>query len=249
MFLQLIERDAAPIDTRWSAGFKTVGVEAKLLQGFSESFSSLLAGPASGHRLAPDPNAASQESTCSEYNRFGAVNAAEIGAHTRDAGGWALAGIPGFSAAVWIAFDLQTGHHRFAQSQVGGVLQQLQHLTRVLPFVGLGTQGPHGRAAAGVEDSLLDGCGISEAPNHAAESIHLVHQLAFGGSTHGRIAGLPGDAVEVEGKECCVQPQASSRDGGFTACMASSHDDHVEDFGGSFGGRHLFILQCHRCWP
>ena len=42
------------------------------------------------------------------------------------------------------------------------MLQQLQHLARVLAFVGLGAQGPHRRAAAGIEHPLLQGGGIRQ---------------------------------------------------------------------------------------
>jgi hypothetical protein len=55
--------------------------------------------------------------------------------------------------------------HGLAQVKVGGVLQ---HLAGVVPLVGLGAQGPNGRAAAGVEDPLLQGGGIGEAADHPA---------------------------------------------------------------------------------
>ena len=61
------------------------------------------------------------------------------------------------------------------------------------------------RASWCIEDSLLNGRGICEAPDYATEGIHFMHQLALGWSTHGRIAGLPGDSVEVEGEQRCVK--------------------------------------------
>ena len=59
-----------------------------------------------------------------------------------------------------------------------------------------------------------------------------MHQLAFGGSAHGWIAGLPGDAIQVECEQCRVQPQASTGDGGFAARVTAPDDDHVEHFRG-----------------
>ena len=70
-----------------------------------------------------------------------------------------------------------------------------------------------------------------------------MHQLAFGGSAHGRVAGLPGDAVEIEGEQSCVQAQPGGGDGRFTARMAAPHDDHVEDFGGRGAGGHSFSMK------
>ena len=125
------------------------------------------------------------------------------------------------------------------------VLQQLKHLAGIEAFVGLGAQGPDGGAAAGVEDAFLNRRGVGESADHSAKGIHLVHQLAFGWAADGGVAGLPGDAIEVEGEECCVQSEASSRDGGFTAGMATANHDHVEGFGGGGGKAHVLII--NRC--
>ena len=111
------------------------------------------------------------------------------------------------------------------------MLQQLQHLAGVLTLVGLGAQGPNGRAAAGVEDALLQGGGIGQPTDDATEGIHLMHQLALGRATDGGVAGLPGDPVEVEGEEGRVQAEPGRRERRLTAGMATPHHDHVEAFG------------------
>jgi hypothetical protein len=46
----------------------------------------------------------------------------------------------------------------------------------------------------------LDGGGIGKAADHATEGIHFMDELAFGWTTNGRIAGLPGNSVEIEGE-------------------------------------------------
>ena len=79
----------------------------------------------------------------------------------------------------------------------------------------MGAQGPHRWAAAGVEDALLDGGGISQAPDHPTEGIHFMDELAFGGATDGRIAGLPSDAIEIEAEQCSVQAQPGGGDRRF----------------------------------
>ena len=74
------------------------------------------------------PDASAEEGAGGEHHGFGSVKAPEIGAHTGDACGWTLARVPELSAASGIAFDLQPSDHCLTQGQVGGVLQQLQHL-------------------------------------------------------------------------------------------------------------------------
>ena len=179
----------------------------------------------------PHPDAAPQEGAGGEDHRLSAVDTAEIGADAADA------------LLVAITGGFQAGHHRFTQGEVGGVLQQLQHLAGIEALVGLGAQGPHRRAAAGVEDALLDGGGISQAADHPTEGIHFMDQLAFGGSTDGRVAGLPGDAIEIEGEQSRVQSKSGGCDRRFTTGMATADHDHVEGFGGGSGEAHWFIIR------
>jgi hypothetical protein len=70
--------------------------------------------------------------------------------------------------------------------------------------------------------------GIGEAADHASKGIHFMDELAFGGSTDGRVAGLPGDAIEIEAEQSSVQAKACRGDGRFTSSMATANDDHVE---------------------
>ena len=112
-----------------------------------------------------------------------------------------------------------------------------------MAFVGLGAQGPNRRAAAGIQDPLLDGGGIGKAADHATEGIHFMHELAFGWTTNGRVAGLPGDPVEIEGKEGCVQAQARCRDRSLTTGMAAPHDDQVKTFCGGSREAHVSIIR------
>ena len=116
LLLQLIEGDAAPVHPRGGARLESVCVEAELLEGFREAFGGLLAGAACCHRLKPHPDAASQKGAGGEDHGCGAVSAAEIGADTGDA------------LLIAVATHLKASDHRFAQGQVGGVMQQLQHL-------------------------------------------------------------------------------------------------------------------------
>jgi hypothetical protein len=73
-----------------------------------------------------------------------------------------------------------------------------------------------------------------------------MHKLAFGGAADGRVAGLPGDAIEIEAEQRSVQAQACRGDGRLTSGMATPNDDHVEGFGGCSRDAHAFIIRCWR---
>ena len=65
-----------------------------------------------------------------------------------------------------------------------------------------------------------------------------MHQLAFGWAADGGVARLPGNSVEIEREQRCVQTKPGGGDGRFTAGMTAPHDDHVEDFSGGRTGGH-----------
>ena len=115
-----------------------------------------------------------------------------------------------------------------------------------MAFVGLGPQGPHGRPAAGIQDALLEGGGIGEAADHPAKGIHLMHQLALGRAPHGRIAGLPGDAIEIQREQRRADAQPRRRERRFAAGVAAAHHNQLEGFGGLLArgnaGIHRFKL-------
>ena len=101
---------------------------------------------------------------------------------------------------------------------------------------------PDSWAAAGVEDALLDGGGIGQATDHPTKGIYFMDELAFGGAADGRVAGLPGDSIEIEAEQGGVQAQAGGRNRRFTACMAAADHDHVEGFGGGGAEAHASII-------
>jgi hypothetical protein len=88
----------------------------------------------------------------------------------------------------------------------------------------------------------LDGGGIGKAADHATEGVHFMHKLAFSRSTNGRIAGLPGDPVKIEGKESGVQAKPRCCNGCFTTGMTTPDDDQVKTFCGGSSEAHIFIV-------
>ena len=85
--------------------------------------------------------------------------------------------------------------------------------------------------------------GISEPTDHASKGVYFMDELAFGGSADGRVAGLPGDAIEIEAEQCCVESEPGRGDGGFTSGMATPNDDHVEAFVRGSRQAHVFIIR------
>ena len=73
----------------------------------------------------PNPDAAPKKGAGGEHNGLGPVHTSEVGPHALD------------PLLLSFSFHLEAGHHRFAERQVGRVLQQLQHLAGVQPFIGL----------------------------------------------------------------------------------------------------------------
>ena len=158
------------------------------------------------------PDLATKEGACGEDHCLGAIGAAEIGVNPFD-----------LCIFARIAFNFEACHHRLAQGQVWGVLQQLLHLAGVLAFIRLSAQGPYRRAAAGIKHPFLQCGGISKATDHPTKGIHFMHQLAFGGPTYGWIAGLPGDAIQVERKKGCINSKPSSGEGCLATGMAATN--------------------------
>lgn len=78
-----------------------------------------------------------------------------------------------------------------------------------------------------VEDALLQIALVGQLADPAAESVHLVHQLALGRATDGWVAGLPGNFVEAKGEQHRLGTQAGRCQSGFAASMPTTDNDHV----------------------
>ena len=73
----------------------------------------------------PHPDATPQKGAGGEYDGLGRIHTAEVSPNALDA------------LLLPFSFHFEAGHHRFTKRQVGRVLQQLQHLAGVQPFIGL----------------------------------------------------------------------------------------------------------------
>jgi hypothetical protein len=70
-----------------------------------------------------------------------------------------------------------------------------------------------------------------------------MYLLAFGGSTDGRVAGLPSDAVEIEAQQSSVQAKACRGDGRFTSGMGHRRPRSHRTIQWGTGEAHGFIIR------
>jgi len=77
----------------------------------------------------------------------------------------------------------------------------------------------YGRPYLGpIEDSFLQVAPVCHLANLSPHGIHLVHQLALGGTTHSGVTGLPCNAVQVECQQQGFAAHAGRSKSCFTAC-------------------------------
>ena len=115
--------------------------------------------------------------------------------------------------------------------EVGLGFEDFAHFYAVVLLVALGAGRPDRGAAGGVEEAELDADGVGDFAHDAAEGVDFAHQVAFGDSADGGVAGHLRDEVEVEREECGAQAHARGGRGGFAAGMTRADDDYVELFG------------------
>ena len=83
------------------------------------------------------------------------------------------------------------------------------------------------RAFARVEHAELNAGLIGIDAHFTAQRIEFPHQMAFGRSTHRRIAGHQGDIVHRERREQRITANAGGSQCRFHTGMASTYHDHI----------------------
>ena len=122
--------------------------------------------------------------------------------------------------------------------EVGLGFEDFAHFDAIEGFVALGSGGPDGGAAGGVEEAELDAGGVGDLAHDAAKGVDLADEMAFGDAADGWVAAHLGDEVEVEGEDGRAEAHARGGHGGFAACVAGAYYDYVE----LFGKAHFSIL-------
>jgi hypothetical protein len=94
-------------------------------------------------------------------------------------------------------------------------------------FVTLGSRGPNGGPTGRIQHPKLDGRGVGIQAHETAKGIDFPHDLAFGLSTDGWVAGHLAERIEILGQEKGEATEATRSKGSLDASVASAEDDDV----------------------
>ena len=127
--------------------------------------------------------------------------------------------------------DEQLGNFRLLDLEITLALENLAHLEAVLLLVALGAGRPHGWTARGIQQTELNAHRVGDLAHDAAQGINLAHQMSFGDSAHGRVAGHLRDQVDVESEQRGAQSHARAGHRRLATGVAGADDDYVVLFG------------------
>mmetsp|Transcript_6578 Transcript_6578/g.18941 ORF Transcript_6578/g.18941 Transcript_6578/m.18941 type:complete len:372 (+) Transcript_6578:1449-2564(+) len=183
------------------AGLQPVGLKPQRHQSLCEAGGWRLTCPASCHALTTDPDAAVHKGACGDDGSPAPESDAKERAHPPH---------------LVIGAHIEIHRHALAHVQIRCGLQHPPHHCCILNLVRLRPQCPDRGALGEVEHVLLQIAAVRHAPYLAPERINLVHKLRLGWPSHGRVARLPGNSVQVQRQ----QQRLGTRPGGCKRCLA-----------------------------
>ena len=124
------------------------------------------------------------------------------------------------------------GHLGLLEGEVLLQLQGVLHDLLVAPAVGLGPQGPDGRALAPVEHAVLDAGLVGRTAHLAPQGVQLPHQVALARAADGRVAGHIAHRVQVDGEADGAHAHTGGGQGRLDARVAGADDGDIEFSGG-----------------
>ena len=154
---------------------------------------------------------AAHEGARGNDDRFGPVDHAKGGPHAGDG----------------IVFDEDLGGVALVEVEVGLVLDEPLHAELVGLLVALGAGSLDAGALAGVQHAELDAGGVRVPAHDPAEGVDLPHDMAFGQTADGGVAGHLGDGVEILGEDGRLAAHACRRHRGLHPGVTGSADDDV----------------------
>ncbi len=113
-------------------------------------------------------------------------------------------------------------------TQIGLAFQDAPNGRLVERAVGLGPGSPYRRALASVQDPELDAAQIRGLPHGSAESIDLLHQMAFADAANRWITRHLTQGFDVVGQKQRLATHARCGQGGLGTGMAATDNDHVK---------------------
>ena len=115
------------------------------------------------------------------------------------------------------------GIFEYGQRLLGG--DDALHSGGIFEFGALAASCPDCRSFAAIEDLGLKCGGVGIASHFAAQCIELVHEMAFGESANGRVAGHSGDGIFTSSHEQGSDAHTCSGKGGFGTGVSATDDD------------------------
>jgi hypothetical protein len=204
------EVDAAAVEAAGGAGFEALDVEAEVPEAVGQGGDAVAHAPA-GLVLLADMEQAAHEGAGGNDDRFGPVDHAEGGADAGDG----------------VVFDEDLGGVALVEVEVGLVLDEPLHAELVGLLVALGTGGLDAGALAGVQHAELDAGGVGVPAHDPAEGVDLPHDMPFGQTADGGVAGHLGDGVEILGEDGRLATEPCGGHGSLHPGVTGSADDDV----------------------
>ena len=204
------EVDAAAVEAAGGAGFEALHLEAELAEAVGQGGDAVAHAPA-GLVLLADVEQAAHEGAGGNDDRFGPVDHAEGGAHAGDG----------------VVFDEDLGGVALVEVEVGLVLDEPLHAELVGLLVALGTGGLDAGALAGVQKAELDTGSVGVPAHDPAEGVDLPHDVPFGQTADGGVAGHLRDGVEILGEDGRLAAHACGGHRGLDPGVTGSANDDV----------------------
>ena len=168
------------------------------------------------------------ESAGGNDDRFGPVDHAEGGADAGDG----------------VVFDEELGGVALVEIEVRLVLDEPLHAELVGFLVALRAGGLDAGTLPGVQHAELDAGGVRIPAHDPAEGVDLPHDVPFGQTADGGVAGHLGNGVEVLGEDGGLATEPGGGHRGLNSGMAGSADDDVVVLGEGVQGHGMTNGEC-----
>ena len=133
----------------------------------------------------------------------------------------------GCNAPDFSLFDAQVDHGILPKIEVGCIFEHTAPFGRKFGLIALRSGTPHGRTFRSVQHAELQRCPVGDDSHISAHRIDLSHDLSFGHTSNGWIAGHLRKFGHVHRDQQGLASHIGCRCCRLTSCMASSDDDDI----------------------
>ena len=215
LFLAAAEVNAAPIQSRWRAGFQPAVGQLEFFEPRRQTHRWRVAGTATGVVVHAHMDLAVQKRAGGQHHRA----RSEANTNLRH------------SAHHAITFDHQVVHGLLKKPQFGLVFQAFADGGFVQNAVSLGAGGAHGRAFGSVEDAKLNARLIGGQGHGAAHGVNLFDQMALANAADRRVATHLAQGFNVVRQQQRCAAHARRGQGGLGPGVSAADHNHVKGLG------------------